>query len=322
MKQIVALLLFAVTLAVFGQRRITPVTTGAAMTQSVNEVKTDSVDRSNLVEMRDANGKIVLVDTISGKEFVDSVALKKKKEIKYPLFYSATIGVDIWNPVMRLFNQKYGLIGFSGQVNLMNRYIPTFEFGLGNANYNPDDNNYTIHTGISPYFKLGLDYNFMYKSNPDYMAFAGIRYGFSPFKYQIKDVTTGSDYWGETGAVDFPEQSYTAGWIEFSFGIRAKIWNNISLGWTFKFHNKIHGTKTTIGEPWYIPGYGTTTGKIGASFSIYYTLPVGSHKKHKMPQNTAVPPGVETDNTGINSNTVTDNSQNTEAPVDIQQGNK
>ena len=43
---------------------------------------------------------------------------------------------------------------------------------------------------------------------------------------------------------------------------------------------KIHGSDKEMGKPWYIPGYGTTGSKIGASFSIYYTLPWGNYKKH------------------------------------------
>lgn len=284
MKRLLLLLFTIASLTALCQRKITPVTTGATMTQSRNEVKNDSTDRSNLVEMKDADGRIILVDTVTGKEFVDSAALKKKKEVHYPLLHSAIIGVDIWNPVMRAFGQKYGLIGFSAQVNLKNRYIPTFEFGLGNANYDPDDNNYTFHSGISPYFKLGMDYNFLFKSNPNYLAFVGIRYGFSPFKYQLRDVTTGSDYWGETSPVDFPEKSYTASWYEISFGIRAHVWKDISIGWTFKYHRKIGGNDED-GKPYYIPGYGSTSSNIAAAFSIYYTLPLWTNKKHRVPKN-------------------------------------
>ena len=32
--------------------------------------------------------------------------------------------------LMRIFGQKYGLIGFQAQVNLHNRYLPAFEIGL------------------------------------------------------------------------------------------------------------------------------------------------------------------------------------------------
>lgn len=56
------------------QRRVTPIDTPATATQHINENKAngDSIDRSRLVEMTDAQGKIILVDTITGKEFVDS----------------------------------------------------------------------------------------------------------------------------------------------------------------------------------------------------------------------------------------------------------
>lgn len=281
MKRIMLLIIAVISLSAASQRRITPVTTGATMTQSRNESKNDSIDRSNLVEMHDSEGRIVLVDTVTGKEFVDSTELKKKKIVNYPLIHSAIVGVDFWNPIMRAFGQKYGLIGFSAQLNLKNRYIPSFEFGLGNADYTPDDNNYTFHAPICPYFKIGMDYNFMYNSNPDYLAFAGIRYGFAPFKYQLKDISLGSDYWGENELTDFPEESFTAGWIELSFGIRAKIIQNVSLGWTFKYHRKIHSSTKESGEPYYIPGYGTSASNIAASFSIYYTLPLAGKKKAK-----------------------------------------
>lgn len=319
MRNIIFLILLLLAFTSSGQRRITPVTTNATMTQSINEVKNDSIDRSNLVEMRDSEGRIVLVDTVTGKEFVDSVALKKKKEVFHPLLHSAIIGIDIWNPAMRLFGQEYGLIGFSAQVNLKNRYIPTFEFGLGNANYKPDDNNYTFHAPVSPFFKIGLDYNFMYKSNTDYMAFAGIRYGFSPFKYQLQEVGAGSDYWGENDPINFPEQSYTAGWLELSFGIRAKIWNEISLGWTFKYHSKLHKTKSDMGEPWYIPGYGTSGSNIAASFSVYYTLPVWTNKKHKRPAGADPESSISTSQTATpaeQTQTPTANGKNTEETTD------
>lgn len=93
MKKILCLLFLAVSLSAVCQRRITPVTTGATMTQSRNEVKNDSIDRSSLVEMHDADGRVVLVDTVTGKEFVDSVAIKKKK--KYLIPYS-TLHLSAW----------------------------------------------------------------------------------------------------------------------------------------------------------------------------------------------------------------------------------
>lgn len=286
MRSILSIILILVTLLpAMGQkqRRVNPVKNPATVTQARNEARRDSLDRSHLVHMHDANGNVVLVDTLTGKEFVDSAAIEAAiPKMKYPLFHSATIGVDFWAPLMKLFNTSYGLVGFSGQINLYNRFIPTVEIGLGKANYTPDDNNYTYKSPTSIYFKIGADYNFLYNSNPDYLCYAGIRYGFTPFKYQLTDVSISNDYWGENQTVNMPEQSATAGYLEFLFGIRVNILKSWSMGWTFRYHRMLHGGNNhEYGNPWYIPGYGTRGSAIGATFSLYYTLPLDKFNKKK-----------------------------------------
>jgi hypothetical protein len=42
----------------------------------------------------------------------------------------------------------------------------------------------------------------------------------------------------------------------------------------FKYHFILHETKTTNGQPWYIPGYGTRSSSLSGTFSISYTLPL------------------------------------------------
>lgn len=261
------------------KRRITPVRNHSTVTQSRNEVKRDSLDKSSLVHMHDANGNIIYIDTITGKEVVDSTMMPVVPKMIYPLLYSATIGVDVWSPVMRALGTDYGLVGFSAQVNLHNRYIPTFELGLGSANYKPEDNNYIYKSPMSIYFKIGADYNLFYNSNPDYMFFAGVRYGFSPFKWQVTDVRPTDDYWGAGATTDFPSQSSLTGYLEFLAGVKVKIYGPISMGWTFRYHHILHQSNKLHGEPWYIPGYGSRGSSIGASFSIYYTLPFDRLRK-------------------------------------------
>ncbi|MDE6403153.1 MAG: hypothetical protein K2K86_05015, partial [Muribaculaceae bacterium] len=83
MKRLYLILLLAIVTAVSAQlaaqRRVSPVSTAATTTQSRNENKlpVDSIDRSKLVEYRDDKGNIVLVDTITGREIVDSTAMPK-----------------------------------------------------------------------------------------------------------------------------------------------------------------------------------------------------------------------------------------------------
>lgn len=288
MKRRLHILPFAVFMAAtFGlltmnaQRRVTPVTSASQGITGINENKLpgDSIDRSSFVEMTDENGRKILVDTINGREVPDSLMMLpdtvKVPKMIQPLIYSATVGVNLWDPVMRIIGQKYGIVDFLAEFNMHNRYIAVVEAGLGNALYTPDDNNYTYRVGVTPYFRIGANYNFLYNSNPDYSVYAGLRYGVSPFKYRLTDVTIDMPYWDETSKVDFPEQSSTVHHIQVLFGLRVKVYKQLSLGWEIRYRGILKQTKQRGGNPWYIPGYGTSNGHLGVAFSVYYTFPLG-----------------------------------------------
>ncbi len=251
----------------------------ATTTQHINELAGDTAvinaaRRARSIHYHDDNGRTVYVDTITGDEWIDSAAVIPVVKMKYPLLQSASIGVDIWDPVMRIFGQKYGLIGFQAQVNLHNRYLPAFEIGLGQAKNTPAGMNFSYTSPVSVWFKIGADYNFLYNSNPDYMLTVGARYGFSPFSYSLSDITIDQGYWQETQHPQIPSQRVTAGWYEISFGLRVKLWGPISAGWRFHYHGILHQSHTRYGDPWYIPGYGASGRSITGSFSITYTLPL------------------------------------------------
>ena len=159
------------------QRRVSPVKSASKELQGKNENRQegDSIDYSKLAHFHDENGNVVYVDTVTGTEVKDTMQVEQVKipKMQQPLFYAAAVGVDIWDPVMRIFGQHYGLVEFSAELNLHNRYIPVVEVGLGQTEYTPEDNNYTFKVPVTPYFRIGCNYNFIYNSNPDYMAFGG-----------------------------------------------------------------------------------------------------------------------------------------------------
>lgn len=282
MKGIWFIILFLTcTLPATAQRRITPIDNPSTATQHINEnYNPDSLDRSKLTEMKDAQGRVILVDTVTGKEVVDSAALKVVPRMIYPLVYSASISVNIWDPVMRLLGQKYGLVEFGAEFNMHNRYIPVFEVGLGEANDTPDDNNYTYKSAFAPYFRIGMNYNFLYNSSPDYMAMAGVRYGFSPFSWSVENVTVDSPYWREDELMNIPGQKTTAGYLELLFNLRLRIKGPIYLGWTFRYHTILHETKSPHGQPWYIPGFGSRNSAVSGAFNITYTFDLHKRRKH------------------------------------------
>lgn len=271
------------------QRRVNPVQGASKELQGVNERRQDgdTIDMSKVAEFRDDKGNVVLVDTINGQEVPDSVANGlvpggRVPKMKQPLLHSASVSVDVWDPVMRLFGQKYGLVEFSAEVNLHNRYIPVLEVGLGQTDYTPEENNYTYRVPMTPYFRIGCNYNFLYNSNPDYLVMAGVRFGYSHFNYEVNDVTVSSDYWGETATFNLPRQSCSFTYMQLLFGLRVRVAGPVSMGWYFRYKAKLHESKSRYGDPWYIPGYGSRKGAITGSFYVSYTIPL--HKKLPPPE--------------------------------------
>ncbi len=295
MRRIVYILLMILLVAVFAEaqvnkerRRITPVNTPATTTQSINETREDTARINAKIRERstsyvDSRGRTIYVDTVTGKEWTDSTTLGNQKvpHMIYPLFQAASIGVNIWDPVMRIFGQNYGIADAFLELSLHNRYKPVFEVGLGTADHEGPNNNYRYRSPLSVYFRIGANYNFLFNSNPDYSFFVGARYGFSPFSYSVDDVILNSPYWGETQKFSIPSQHVTAGWFEFVLGLRVKLWGPISAGWSFKFHKKLHESAAKYGEPWYIPGFGSRNSSISGSFSVVYTISLEHLNKPK-----------------------------------------
>lgn len=275
---LLAIVMAGVCQDVASQRRVNPVKSASQGLQGKNENKNpaDSIDYSKLAHMHDERGNVILVDTITGQEVPDTTSTPQSKipKMQQPLFYAAAVSVDVWDPVMRLFGQHYGLVEFSGELNLHNRYIPVVEVGLGQSSYTPEDNNYTYKVPVTPYVRVGCNYNFIYNSNPDYMAFAGLRFGWSHFSYEVNDVRLSSDYWGESATFNLPRQTSNVTYMQVLFGIRVKVLGPVSMGWCIRYKAKLHESEAVYGRPWYIPGYGSRNGAVTGSFAITYTLPL------------------------------------------------
>lgn len=283
---VLALTVASSVVAVNPRRRVTPVTTGATTTQSVNETASDTSRinakrRQNSISYVDDRGRTMYVDTITGTEWTDSTLISVVPKMEYPLWHALTVGVNLWDPLMRAFGQKFGGADAWVELSLHNRYKPVFEFGIGTAKNTPSGMNFTYTSPASVYFRIGANYNFLFNSNPDYSVYAGVRYGFAPFSYSVTDVTLNDSYWGETSKFNIPSQHVTASWGEVIFGIRVKIKGPVSAGWSVKYHSILHESKNPYGKPWYIPGYGSRNGAITASFSISYTF--GLERMNKIP---------------------------------------
>lgn len=252
-----------------GQRRVTPVSPPAGTNANP---KKDA--RAHIKESIDAQGNVILIDTVTGTEVADTTVMPmlNVKKMLYPLMESLTVGVNLWDGAMRALGQHYGLGGVRVQLSLHNRYFPTAEAGVGCAATTPDGMNFTYRSSAAPYLRLGMGYNVFYNSNPDYRLIFGLRYGISHFSYRVDNVTVDEGYWGEASHFALPSQRLTAGWFEAGAGIHVKIARPISMGWEVMYHSLVHESRNTYGPPMIIPGYGKRRGAFAAAFYLMWTI--------------------------------------------------
>jgi hypothetical protein len=58
-------------------------------------------------------------------------------------------------------------------------------------------------------------------------------------------------------------------WFEIVAGIRVEIAKNIFMGWTARNKNLIGEDQIGIMSPWFIPGFGKTT---GSAWTVNYAI--------------------------------------------------
>lgn len=182
------------------------------------------------------------------------------------LFRGLAVSYNLAGTVIRMVSD-YGEIEAALRGNFRDRYFPIIEFGLGSAKHDVD-----AITGIeaktnAPFFRLGCDFNIMRKKHEPYRVLFGARYGFTSFKQSAYGNIT-DPYWG--GPVEYScETTGTYHWAELIFGLDAKIWGPVHLGWSFRYKIPITGGPSDPAqEIWYIPGFGKNGNVLGATFNV------------------------------------------------------
>ena len=192
----------------------------------------------------------------------------------YPRLTDVSFGLNFIEPLFMAFGQTYASVDLNATLNMWNRLQPAVELGLGWAKSTPDDMNFTYRGKPSPYFKVGVNYNFMIKNSPDYQALLGIRLGYSTFTYDITDVGYYNSYWQEHLIFNITGERSHALWGEAAVGLKVKLSGPLSLGWMIRYHGIFNYGKNEHSRPWFIPGYGPRSSSLGLSLSLHYTLPL------------------------------------------------
>lgn len=201
---------------------------------------------------------------------LDTVTKPKSKPI-YPTYNGIDVGINFGEAILLAFGQKHAGFDANVAVSLWNWLFPVVECGVGYALDTPKNQNYSYRTSPAVYTKLGFNYNFLYKSSPDYRLYVGFRAGYSHFTYDVTDITIKSDYWQQTQNFSLRGLKCDAWYGEALAGLHVKIVKNFALGWSVRWRFPFHVSRDSGSKPWYIPGYGTSS--FGFTASAIFTIP-------------------------------------------------
>lgn len=227
----------------------------------------------------------------SAKHAADSIAKAMKDSInnekavnKEDVFGGMLLSADISAPIMNLFGVQYGSYEVALEVDLLHRFFPVLEVGVGHANYTPEDNNYTFSCNKSFYGRLGLNYNFLYKNGSKSFITVGARYALSSFSYSWQNITLNDSYWGTEYITNTPEQNAFAHWAEIVVGLRVQVYKNFYMGFTGRYRFLVGCDESEYGAPYFIPGFGPKNQSFGFTYVVGYDLPIAKKKKEiKLP---------------------------------------
>lgn len=210
---------------------------------------------------------------------LDTVTTVRPKS-PYPLYCGVTVGVNFADAIMAATGQTHSSYDLSAMVSLHNWFFPVVEAGMGWGHHTETNDLFHVKAKPSMYAKVGLNYNFLYKSDPAYMAYVGVRFGVAQCKWDKTDIKSTNEE-GETSYLpNEMNQSCTSVYGEVLAGLKVKIAGPFALGWNVRYRLGLHNSGGM--SPWFVPGYGT--GPLGFTFNAYWTFGQRGKKAAELPE--------------------------------------
>ena len=168
-------------------------------------------------------------------------------------------------------------------LDLHHRFLPQFSAGAGYCDTKSKDIGYTnskgrfegmrYHSKMRPFFKAGMLYNFKYNElKADDFYGAVLRFGYAYSEADVTNMSYTDAVWGNVGPLDVTKMQFHSVWMEVGGFIKVQVKRHFSMGWDLTYRPFLHKGKDHYGKPYFVPGYGTTTGPFGLGFHLYYDL--------------------------------------------------
>ncbi|MFV8340849.1 DUF6048 family protein [Flavobacterium sp. XS2P39] len=224
---------------------------------------------------------------------VDLTEKEKDSTIPVPVKterYGFRVGVDLYKLTRALYDKDYKGLELVGDYRLTKKYFLAAE--VGNENKTTDDDRLNTTTKGS-YLKVGFDYN-GYENwlDMENIISIGLRYGVSTFNQQLNTykIYNANPYFGEVPVITSGAKynGLTASWIEVVAGVKAKVFNNIFMGFSLRLNRLVTNKEPENFKNLYIPGFNRTyDGDFGVGFNYTVTYFIPFYKKKITPKKVA-----------------------------------
>jgi hypothetical protein len=202
----------------------------------------------------------------------DSIPVKKER-------YGVRFGVDLFKLSRTFYEKDYRGFEVVGDYRLTRKHYIAAEIGNEDKTVDDDQLNFTTK---GTYVKVGFDYN-TYQNwlDMENMIYVGLRYGASSFSQTLNSYTVynPNDYFNEA-PVKEPGTKFSglsAQWLEVVVGVKAKLFNNVYAGFSFRMNRLFSQKKPENFDNLYIPGFNRTYNGdfgVGFNYTISYFLPL------------------------------------------------
>ena len=193
--------------------------------------------------------------------------------------FGVRAGLDLNKIISSATDEDYSGFSLSGDIRLKESFYVFTEIGNEEKDIN---SNYLNSSVKGTYVKFGVNFKLNKDIRTQNIVYSGLSVGYSNFDQNINSHTiynTHSIYWGES-IINSPINlsNLNAIWVEFIFGMKTEILNNLFLGFELQLKNVIKQKNIQNITNFYIPGFNRTydSSGLGAGFSytVSYLIPI------------------------------------------------
>jgi hypothetical protein len=223
---------------------------------------------------------LVSLSTFAQEKIADTIVPKTDR-------YGLRVGVDLYKIARSVYDKDYKGLEITADYRYSKRIFIAGEIGNENKTTDEPQLNFTTK---GTYFKVGADYN-IYENwlDMENLITLGMRYGVSSFSHELNNyaIYNPNPYFNNdssvTGSRSF--DGLSAHWLEFVAGVKAKVFDNVFVGFSLRLNHLVSNKKPANFDNLYIPGFNRTYEAdfgVGFNYTVSYFIPL--YKKKNLPK--------------------------------------